>query len=166
MRAIWPFVFSMTQNLRKLQDSITTVPSPSQSGRPGEFSWSVDAQLLWYILIYEKAGRRDAAADRSMFSDAITQEAENREQDVAEFAMAGSAGISGYKIVARENSAYAPEDDDAYHRLNKLTTPVGAAVEGFNVAEDHMFEGVGDMNMVDQGSFFLQAEDFGRAIND
>ncbi|KAM5356476.1 hypothetical protein ACJ41O_003122 [Fusarium nematophilum] len=168
MGLIWPFVYSMTQNLRKLQDSITTASSVGTRGNPhSQVSWSIDAQLLWDILIYEKAGcRRDAAADRSMFSDAITPQDEHREQDdVAEFAMVGSAGISGHKTVPREISAYAPEDSNAYHRLDELTTPTGAVVDEFSSgAGGGQFEG--DLNMVDQDSFFLQAEDFGRAIND
>ncbi|KAF5005367.1 hypothetical protein FDECE_8179 [Fusarium decemcellulare] len=170
MGTIWPCVASMAQNLRKLQDSIIMVPSPPSEGNPAQepqLSWSIDAQLLWDILISEKAVRLDAESDRSMFDDTITLEAEHREHDVAEFAMVGSAGISGHKTVPKEVNAYAPEDDERYHRITSSTTPAEAALSGFNVTDERFFEEFGGMNqMMDEGNSFLQAEDFGKAIND
>ncbi|KAM0426095.1 hypothetical protein ACHAPT_008726 [Fusarium lateritium] len=186
MALIWPCVASMVgripfvrglaaniraqaQNLRKLQDSITMVPSVAGQGTQAsepQMSWSIDAQLLWDILIYEKAVRTNAAADRSLFGDPITIEADQREQDISEFAMVGSAGISGHKTVPKEVTAYAPEDNEGYHSINPPNTPTGALVSGFNVGEDRFFDSFGDMNqMMDQDNSFLQAEDFGKAID-
>ncbi|KAI9045550.1 uncharacterized protein KD926_007966 [Aspergillus affinis] len=102
MGSLWPSVSSMAQNLRKLQDSITTVPATSSQSSRGDgphesqLSWSINAQLLWDVLIYDKAGRPNASADKSMFDDVVDLESV-RHEDVAEFAMVGSAGISGHK---------------------------------------------------------------------
>lgn len=173
----WPFVFSMvcfmsarslvelisaqTQNLRKLRDSITTLgPQDDGSQRP----WSINAQLLWDILVFEKAGRSNASADRSLFDDVITSEGEHQ-QDVAECAMVGSAGISGHKTALRQIAAYAPQDNDPYKPLFNTTTP-SIAAEQPNVPDERGFEGLGNLNTMDQGDLLLQAEDFGRAVND
>lgn len=186
MGLIWPCVASMAcqipsvgdeeanlcpqaQNLRKLQDSITMIPSVSGQGTHAsepQMSWSIDAQLLWDILIYEKAVRSNAAADKSLFGEPITLEADQREQDISEFAMVGSAGISGHKTVPKEVTAYAPEDNGSNIRINHSSTPAGTMVGGLNVAEDRFFESFGDMNqMMGEDNSFLQAEDWGKAID-
>ncbi|KAE8362442.1 hypothetical protein BDV27DRAFT_18439 [Aspergillus caelatus] len=169
MGSIWPFVFSMTQNLRKLEDSITTVPPiDTQSNGPHEphLSWSIDAQLLWDILIYEKAGRRETNTDKSMFDGIIDVEDQCHESDVAEFSMVGTAGISGHKTAWKEISAYAPEDNTPRHQLNRLNTPIGSTSQGPSATQLGGVDSLTDLNMINQGDFFLQAEDYGRAIHD
>lgn len=103
-----------------------------------------------------------------MFDDTITMEANHHDQDVAEFAMVGSAGISGHKTALKEISAYAPNDNDPFEPLKTLAIPTSAGVpeEGQNTPKDRLFEDLVDMNMMDQSNLFLQAEDFGRAMND
>ncbi|CAG8298736.1 unnamed protein product [Penicillium salamii] len=160
--ATWSFIFSMTQNLRKLRDSVSTTPSIHADGIYSNEAWSINAQLLWDILVFEKAGQNDGSADRSMFDDLVTSEVEHS-QDVDECAMVGSAGISGHKTAWKGISAYAPQDNDPYKPLRNLTTPGGAVEEAHN---GRGFEGLGDLNTIDQGNFLLRAEDFGRAVND
>ncbi|KAM0421177.1 hypothetical protein ACHAPT_011069 [Fusarium lateritium] len=151
----------MTQNIRKLQDSITTQGSPlGETSQP----WSINAQLLWDILVYDKAGRENASADRSMFEAVITSEVD-QQHDVAEYALVGSAGMSGHKTALSEISAYAPQDSDPYEPLATLATP-RVRERGPGVLNERGFEAFGDLNSMDQGDFFLQAEDFGRAVND
>lgn len=98
-----------------------------------------------------------------MFDDMITED--DHQQDVAECALVGSAGISGHKTAWRHISAYAPQDNNPYKPLGALAS-VGGAAEESGVMEENAFEGLGSLNAIDQGSLFLQAEDFGRAVND
>ncbi|KAH8426805.1 uncharacterized protein LDX57_004535 [Aspergillus melleus] len=171
MGSIWPSDSSMARNLRKLQESITTVPAPgSQANRrdgPNE-SWSIDAQLLWDVLVYEKAGRHNASADETMFDKIIDLEFV-RHDYVAELAMVGSAGISGHKSAWKEISAYAPEDSAPHpppsSSSNPSFPPVHSVADGSNVPDERLFEGLGNLDMISQGDYLFQAEDFGRAIN-
>ncbi|KAI5464344.1 hypothetical protein BGZ63DRAFT_350398, partial [Mariannaea sp. PMI_226] len=154
----WPFIFSMTQNLRKLRDSITTAPTMGPQDTQSQRPWSIDAQLLWDILIFEKAGRSNASTDRSLFDDVITPDSKHP-QDVVECALVGSAGVSGHKTAWRQFAAYAPQDNDPYTPLFKIDTP--GTVSG---VDERIFEGLGNMDAMDQGDYLLQAEDFGRAV--
>lgn len=135
-------------------------------------SWSIDAQLLWDILIYEKAGRPNASADRSMFSDAIAldpQQHRDRDQDMAEFAMVGSAGISGHKTVAKEVSAYAPREEERFGRVGGASAASSSLLMGEDLRLNyHQYaEVIQDPNqmMYDQNCS-LQPEDYGKAFYD
>ncbi|KAJ0147517.1 2-methylisocitrate lyase [Fusarium oxysporum f. sp. albedinis] len=164
MGSNWPVVFTMTQKLRKLQDSITTVPATSGGSGDNQRSWFIDAQLLWEILIYEKSGHDNSSSDKSMYDDIITSDTEHSEQDTGGgFAIVGSAGISGHKGSLREISAYAPQDKDPYETLANLTTPSGNRPR---MQESSIFGDVPDCGTIDQHNFLLQAEDFGRAVTD
>ncbi|KAL6912502.1 hypothetical protein FSST1_010262 [Fusarium sambucinum] len=153
-----------TQKLRKLQDSITTLPASSDRR---DNNWSIDAQLLWEILVYEKSGLDKDSSDKSMYDDTITLDAEHGEQDVGgDFAIVGSAGISGHKGALREISAYAPQDKDPYDALGNLATPGRNRMQESNIFGYRNSDNPPDLGAVDQDDFLLQAEDFGRAIND
>ncbi|KAF5577038.1 polyketide synthase [Fusarium pseudocircinatum] len=184
MGCTWPVVLTMaslqglrkkaiannekTQKLRKLQDSITTVPASSDQ-RGTRRSWSIDVQLLWELLVYEKAGRDTNSSDKSMYDDIITLDAEHGGQDVGgDFAIVGSAGISGHKGALREISAYAPQDKDPYETLGNLATPSRdrSIMQESNIFGDRNCDNLPDLGLVDQDNFLLQAEDFGRAVND
>ncbi|KAF7556393.1 hypothetical protein G7Z17_g1438 [Cylindrodendrum hubeiense] len=163
MGSVWPSVSLMAQNLRKLQESIVFVPSPRPDGEENEDnqeSWSIDAQLLWDILIYEKAGREGAARDCSIFDDSLTAGPENQRQDVAEFDLVGSAGIFGHKTAPKEVPVYAPDEDTSpLERTN-----VGAVRAVPETAhEDRAYERFAGLN--EQDGLFLQPNDFGRAID-
>lgn len=147
------------------------VPSDSLNGQAvgGRTSFSIDAQLLWDILIYERAGRPDAGADQSIFGKTLKVGSKSRPGDAptaAEFDLVGSAGISGHKAVSKETPAYAPNEDvPPTPRL--LETNMGAedeATPGIGVSvEDRFFEGIGGRD--GQEHLFLQANDFGKAID-
>ncbi|KAH8686431.1 putative Zn(II)2Cys6 transcription factor [Ilyonectria robusta] len=165
MGSVWPSVSLMAQNLRKLQESIVFVPSPrpeSAENEDNQESWSIDAQLLWDILIYEKAGCEGAARDCSIFEDALTAGPENRRQDVAEFDLVGSAGIFGHKTAPKEVPVYAPDEDTSpTQRSNTRATRALTETAGFN--EDRAYERFVGLN--EQDALFLQPNDFGRAID-
>ena len=73
--------------------------------------------------------------------------------------MVGSAGISAHKTVQKKISAYAPNDNDAFEAPNKATAPVEVAVEPLHASGDWSLDSFGEMNMMNQGNFLLQAED-------
>ncbi|OAA44140.1 hypothetical protein NOR_03868 [Metarhizium rileyi] len=172
MGGTWPCVSIMTNNLARLRESVEIVPSPSSLGGElldGRKSFSIDAQLLWDILIYERAGRPDAGADQSIFGKSFKIGAKSsREDDVptaAEFDLVGSAGISGHKAVSKETPAYAPNEDvpptprvlENIDEMEEAAPDVGVSVEG------RFFEGIGGQD--GQEHSFLQANDFGKAID-
>lgn len=85
-------------------------------------SWSIDAQLLWDILVLEKEGRDQTSGDRTMYEYVVTMHVEHQVQDVGgNLSIVGSAGISGHKGALRDISAYAPQDKDLMkHSENAL----------------------------------------------
>lgn len=98
-----------------------------------------------------------------MFSGSLVPNPERQETNfsAAEFDLVGSAGISGHKAVPLE-TPFLPPDGDAgapghgelenMHEISSNLTDLGIPVD------------VPGLN--DQESFFLQANDFGRAIDD
>lgn len=134
----------------------------------GHKSFSIDAQLLWDILIYERAGRPDASTDQSIFGKTMKVGNKPREDDVriaAEFDLVGSAGISGHKAVSKETPAYAPNEDvpptprvlENIEEMEESGSDIGISVE------DRFCEGIGGLDR--QEHLFLQANDFGKAID-
>lgn len=158
-------------NLAKLRESVGVVRSPTSHDPEllnGRKSFSIDAQLLWDILIYERAGRPDAGADQSIFGKTLKVGTKSREDDVratAEFDLVGSAGISGHKAVSKETPAYAPNEDvpptprvlENIDEMDEGSHDIGVSVE------DRFFEGIGGLD--GQEHLFLQANDFGKAID-
>lgn len=138
-------------------------------------SFSIDAQLLWDILVYERAGRPDAGADQSIFGKTLKPGTKSREDDddvraAAEFDLVGSAGISGHKSVSKETPAYAPNEDapaPSSSPLGVMESGMGAMGEGGDAmavsVEDRFFEGIGGVD--GEEHLFLQANDFGKAID-
>ncbi|CAH0015666.1 unnamed protein product, partial [Clonostachys rhizophaga] len=164
----WPLVFNMTQNLRKLQGSVSTVQMSNNESGGTNPSWSIDAQLLWDILVLEKAGRDQTSEDRTMYEDVVTMHVEHQEQDVGEdLSIVGSAGISGHKGALRDISAYAPQDKDPYETLRRCSVSDRSAdgTQEFTVLGDYIHD-TPDNTTMDESSFLLQAEDFGRAVKD
>lgn len=163
-----------TENLVKLQKSVVVVPSPSgnnEASPPDQQSFSIDAQLLWNILIYDRAVQPDAGIDRSMFGRTLISPAAPHEDEdgsravTAEFDLVGSAGISGHKAVPKEIPFRAPNDDAPTPTATRGGNGSGDLLMpdmGLSV-EDIYFEGVGGLG--DQENLFLQANDYGRAID-
>lgn len=133
---------------------------------PGANStWCIDAQLLWDLLIYERAGRFGADTDTALFADLITISSNASErEDIAEFAMVGCAGISGHKTVPLEVIADAPEESEPFPLLDYSATPTSVMQTALEANTDFVFGSAGDMNyFMDQSNILLQ-EDFGKAI--
>lgn len=134
-------------------------------------SFAIDAQLLWDILIYERAGREHASVDQSIFGNTLSIGVAPREHDdsrgtAAEFDLVGSAGISGHKAVSKETPVYAPHQEtlrpsmmQSYERMGTDNVPVFGGSS--TAVRDRFFEGMGG----DQDHLFLQAHDFGKAID-
>lgn len=147
------------------------VQSPN-SDHQGQPSFSIDAQLLWDILIYERAGREGAAADQSIFGSTLNIGTKVRELDArltAEFDLVGSAGISGHKAVSKETPAYAPNENEDVSEPMMMRGVSESLAEmpllGTSV-EDRFFEGMGGVEQwADEDHVFLQAHDFGKAID-
>ncbi|OAQ98784.1 hypothetical protein LLEC1_05423 [Akanthomyces lecanii] len=189
MGGTWPYISTMANNLAKLRESVGLLYSPRADGTESSpydrDSFSIDAQLLWDILVYERAGRPDAGADQSIFGKTLKVgtkrrgAGDNDDDDgraAAEFDLVGSAGISGHKAVSKETPAYAPiENEDAPSGGGVLVD--GASDGGNNVnelsdeaagvmtvsVEDRFFEGIGGLD--GEEHLFLQANDFGKAID-
>ncbi|CEJ93545.1 hypothetical protein VHEMI09124 [[Torrubiella] hemipterigena] len=171
----WPSVSTMANNLEKLRASIVVVESSHMDERAsGQPSFAIDAQLLWDILIYERAGREHASVDQSIFGNTLSIGVAPREQDdsrgnAAEFDLVGSAGISGHKAVSKETPVYAPHEEtlrpSMMHRYDRLGGNGPDDVPTFGgsstAVQDRFFEGMGG----DQEHLFLQAHDFGKAID-
>lgn len=142
-------------------------PNADDDGQP---SFAIDAQLLWDILIYERAGREDAAADQTIFGSTLNIGTKVQELDArvkAEFDLVGSAGISGHKAVSKETPAYAPNEDapTPMTMRNMSSSNADAPLLGTSV-EDRFFEGMGAVEQLDdEDHMFLQAHDFGKAID-
>ncbi|XWW92649.1 hypothetical protein V2A60_000574 [Cordyceps javanica] len=193
MGGTWPYISTMANNLAKLRESVGLLYSPraNDAAFPDDRdSFSIDAQLLWDILVYERAGRPDAGADQSIFGKTLKVGSKLREDDVraaAEFDLVGSAGISGHKAVSKETPAYAPNEDVAPPPPGVLMSNSssgggggggsGGINNGSNMedvengdagnmlvsVEDRFFEGIGGLD--GEEHLFLQANDFGKAID-
>ncbi|CAH0056182.1 unnamed protein product [Clonostachys solani] len=159
---VWPRIMCMTEKLQQLRDSVaidTTTGTEQQV--PSHQSWSINANLLWELLIYDKAGSLDP--EISMFDDTITLE-DRQQQDVTECATVGSAGLFGHRAARKEHFAYAPQEGS--NVLHPTSTTTGER-DRVGFLSEQPFTGLGELNMVDQQDYFpLQAEDFGKAIND
>lgn len=107
-----------------------------------------------------------------MFDDVITSEPErHHDQDIAEFAMVGSVGISGHKTVWKEVLPYAPDHDGLYPPLQPtqftaVDQQTAAGSHGQSASYRRLDHDLGDADMTEQDNFFFQAEDFRRAVND
>ncbi|OHE98475.1 hypothetical protein CORC01_06266 [Colletotrichum orchidophilum] len=168
--AVWPSVANMASNLRRLQDSVVMKSPPDRGDNTSQNrSFSINTQLLWDLLIYDRACRPDAGWDQSMFGPTLRSDARelSAETSAAEFDLVGSAGISGHKAVPNDVGMYAPNDDIAPVALPEHPTPnlVGQGLGGMGPSfEDIFFEGVGPFG--DQSKRFIEANDYGRAIDD
>lgn len=144
------------------------VLSPVPAHQETQPTFSIDAQLLWNILIYERAGRPGAAADQSMFSGATTSEPADETNDLAidavEFDLVGSAGISGHKAVFKETPAYAPGEGKIPPQRGPGSLPSRdrEAPVMRSPAQGGYVDSIG--GVTDQDNSFLQVDDFGRAI--
>lgn len=120
----WPNIGVTADKLQRLQESIVGVVDASASRLDGHHplearnaqTWSIDAALLWDILVYEKAGCSSPSGNlSSVFGDSLLPSSPSPEmaaQEVeTEFDLIGSEGIAGHKTVHRETPLHAPGQD-------------------------------------------------------
>ena len=132
-------------------------------------TWSIDAALLWEILVYEKAGCSSPSGNlSSVFGDSLLPSSPSPEmaaQEVeTEFDLIGSEGIAGHKTVHRETPLHAPGQDATM--LDSSPPPrevicVGGVASGG--ASPSFLEATGGSHGP-QG-FFLGADAYNRTID-
>ncbi|TDZ13725.1 hypothetical protein C8035_v009134 [Colletotrichum spinosum] len=165
MADIWPAVANMSNNLSRLKDSVVVKTSPKQGDPSSHNRFSINSQLLWDLLIYDRAARPDAGRDQSMFgpslqSDTAGQAAEER---AAEFDLVGSAGISAHKAMPNQAAVWPPSEEHAHEVSEEVQ--LEPAVGDFGTSfEDMFFEGVEPFG--EQANRFFDGNDYGRAIDD
>lgn len=125
--------------------------------------WSVNLQLLWKILVYAHASNAsDPTTDifgPELSKDSVAYSGDPSAGTITErdFALIGSAGISGHKTVASECVTYPPEQTEDPIQAPSQTSPI-MDLSGLP----------GDLNVEDPGNdtLFLQLQDYGRAFED
>lgn len=128
--------------------------------------WSVNFQLLWKILVYAHASK---SADHSndifgpiLGKDSLGSSGMNSAGVIAEpdFALIGSAGLSGHKTVASECVTYPPEQTDNVMQDQDTLSQNAAAMDLPGLSGDPTL----DLNCGD--TLYLQLQDYGRAFED
>lgn len=156
------------RNVRKLQQSVVASPVQTGCAPSPEQAFSIDAQLLWDILVYDRAGLPSAGTESV---DSLTKEQPLRAatEDLSqgsEFNLVGSAGITGHRSAGAHIPVYAPGDDAVYASANAetnpgtasdLMAPMGSSMEGIY--------GSGIDGFNDQTDPLFLADDYGRAID-
>lgn len=124
-------------------------------------SWSIDSELLHRLLIYETAGRPDAAVDQtilgSSFISHVTVPNRRSDETSSELNLIGSAGISGHRTVDSRRSIYPPDEDEA-------SSPARGQAQGtWDFSTQGQF--AGDMGgILDEDAILSRPNDFGWAI--
>ncbi|PLB38272.1 Zn(II)2Cys6 transcription factor [Aspergillus candidus] len=154
----WPHLNNMSHKLHQLRESI--------SRNPENRTWSIDAPLLWELLVYDHASQSPSSTGtlfgRTLLNPSTRPAASRMMTPDAEFPLVGSAGISGHQTVARDLDAYPPD---------LVTTPPAtgfAAALGDPSTLSGEFHGlVGDpLDGIVNENLFLAPESYGRAIED
>ncbi|KAI2737274.1 transcriptional regulator family: Fungal Specific TF [Penicillium roqueforti] len=163
----WPHIDRQVRQLQQLRDSVSPgglmTDNTAPAGTNSRQKWSVNLQLLWKILVYAHASNiSDPASD--IFGPELAKDSVGCSGDPSagaiterDFALIGSAGISGHKTVAPECVTYPPEQTEDPIQTPSQTSP------------RMDFSGLpGDPNMDFSGgdTLFLQLQDYGRAFED
>ncbi|KAJ5089907.1 hypothetical protein N7532_008591 [Penicillium argentinense] len=123
----WPHIRRQAQHLEQLRGSISpgglmTEPGSAAGDSSGRPKWSINVQLLWKILIYPHASKSidhtkdilgPLLANDSARSSGLSSAGGIGEPD---FALIGSAGLSGHKTVASECVTFPPNKPSILHR--------------------------------------------------
>lgn len=172
MGQMWPSVALMVENLKMLQGSVVCLP-PGAAGQEranasSEPSFSINARLLWDILIYDRAGQVNARADSSMLGSTLVSKTPEKVAEVRavdeEFDLIGSAGLTGHKSMIHQGPAYAPDEENILDLDEDTldTTPHAITNMAITIGDINL-EGLGGYG--NEESMFL-AQDYGRAIGD
>ncbi|KAJ5550125.1 transcriptional regulator family: Fungal Specific TF [Penicillium sp. DV-2018c] len=163
----WPHIGRQANQLQQLRDSVSPgglmTDNIASGGSNSRQKWSVNLQLLWNILIYPRASNKsDPSSD--IFGPELAKDSIGFLGDTPagaitdrDFALIGSAGISGHKTVAPECVTYPPEQTEDPLQAPSQTSPsVGFA--GLPREPQMDFDGA--------DTLFLQLQDYGRAFED
>ncbi|KAJ5129603.1 uncharacterized protein N7515_005642 [Penicillium bovifimosum] len=163
----WPHIDRQAHQLQQLRDSVSpgglmtdNIPSGGSNSRQ---KWSVNLQLLWNILVYPRASNT-SDPNSDIFGPKLAKDSVGFLADTPpgaitdrDFALIGSAGISGHKTVALECVTYPPEQTEDPMQAPSQTSP---SMEFAGLPGDpHMEPGGAD-------ALFLQLQDYGRAFED
>lgn len=159
---------SQARQLEQLRDSISSGGTmTSTEGTPNSRQkWSVNLQLLWKILVYSHASKAPSPAGDifgpELAKDSIAYSGVSTTGDIAEpdFALIGSAGISGHKTVAQECVTYPPEQTEHSTQLQQELGQILPNVPVTNLAGDP------NLNFAGEETLFLQMQDYGKAFED
>lgn len=152
------------ENLKLLQQSVVSVPSPGSTDADGSEGrmWSIDDRLLWNLLIYERAGQPGAQVDQSIFGPSLkSANPRDSSETSLEFDLVGSTGISGHRSNPKEVPVYAPGERDTTEPSPNQHRP---NADLYGTLEDRVYEGWN--GLTEQEGIYLQVNDFGRAIDD
>ncbi|POS81287.1 hypothetical protein DHEL01_v200337 [Diaporthe helianthi] len=170
---MWPNISVTADKLQRLQKSVVGVVDASASRVDDHGSeaqtWSIDAALLWEILVYEKAGYSSLSENlSSVFGDTLlptpsTPELEAGEAET-EFDLIGSEGIAGHKTVHKETPLHAP-GQDATVLDSSITLPRATSVPHLASGErtPSFIEAMGGTQS--PPGFFLGADAYNRTID-
>lgn len=154
--------------MRRLQQSV--VPSPVDIGSmpTTDKAFSIDAPLLWDLLIYDRAGLPNAGVKNTSVSEATRRSTHPTPQDSTEFNLVGCAGISGHRSAGAHIPVYAPGsgEDGGYAGASVHADVIPAddlVPPGRSSMEDIYGSGVDGFN--DQMAPLFLADDYGRAID-
>ncbi|KAI3392052.1 hypothetical protein diail_6307 [Diaporthe ilicicola] len=173
---VWPNIGVTVEKLQRLQQSIVVVVDASVSqeddhppeGRKAQ-TWSIDAALLWEILVYEKAGSSSLSENlSSVFGDSLLPSSSTPEmaaQDIGtEFDLIGSEGIAGHKTVLKETPLHAPgQDVTLLDSISPLQGPISARDVAPRETSPTFLEAMGVTH--GQQNFFLGADAYNRTID-
>jgi hypothetical protein len=128
--------------------------------------WSVNLQLLWKVLVYSHASKAPSPSGDifgpELSKDSIAYSGISSTNEISEpdFALIGSAGISGHKTVVPECVTYPPEQTEHSTQSQHELGQISQAVPMTNPAEDSGLQFVGEETL------FLQMQDYGKAFED
>ncbi|KAJ5225861.1 hypothetical protein N7468_007086 [Penicillium chermesinum] len=133
----WLHINRQATQLEQLRDSISPgglLPGDNSTHIMNTDSprrrWSINLQLLWKVLVYQHASQNTNGSD-DIFGQKLTEHIVNPNISQVnsisdpDFALVGSAGISGHKTVAAECVTYPPEQPE--HRGPSAPSPIQEA---------------------------------------
>ncbi|CEO60779.1 hypothetical protein PMG11_05319 [Penicillium brasilianum] len=164
----WPHVDQQARQLEQLRDSISSggVMTETETTPNKRQKWSVNLQLLWKVLVYSHASKAPSPGGDifgpELAKDSIAYSGISSTNEISEpdFALIGSAGISGHKTVVPECVTYPPEQTEHSTQLQHELGQLSPAVPMTNPAEDSSLPFVGEETL------FLQMQDYGKAFED
>ncbi|KAJ5717817.1 transcriptional regulator family: Fungal Specific TF [Penicillium malachiteum] len=159
----WPHIDRQVQQLEQLRDSISPGGLVSESSTPGNSRqrWSVNLQLLWRILVYSHASKDPNLAGDILGPSLAKESSKNMGTSSAgviaeqDFALIGSAGISGHKTVASECVTYPPEQAEHLETGTESSTMDPSELAGGS-----------NLNFAGEETLMLQLQDYDKAFED